>query len=360
MLSHEDWEKTLIFHPEYENDLWIEASNVPVGLDDLNSYATSSLDPKTIESNRQNTEADIVTLGCSVTVGCGVNVDQVWSNQVAKKLNLKNYTIAKAGGSVQWSVNNFFSYVNYYKKPKIVIALFPDFLRMQIASRPELMIPMDYNNQPKGFEVENNTISKEDKIIRYKISPSKEYEVRQKYLKLPLHAKDHFPKETSFDISIQYIKMLEQYCNSNNILLIWSTWFPEQEQWLSLNIDKTIFKNYIPVDMRYWHAKKIDGRKEFMCENLISFYNDKQYYKNLLKKENMLLFSSYQESFCDPDSRCNSKNLCHLEFKDDPNFESASDSVENHRGHFSYHAHIHIAERFLKEIGKNENYTWNK
>lgn len=360
MTRDEEWEKSLIFHPEYENDLWLEALSPQLGLEDLNSYTKSTLDPKTIDYNRQLKDADMVTLGCSVTVGCGVDVDQVWSNQVAKKLNLRNYTIAKAGGSVQWAINNFFSYVDYFKKPKVVVALFPDFLRMQIASRPEIMIPIDYENQPKGFEIEKNTITKEDKIIRYKINPSKEYNIDQKYLKLPMHAKEHFPKETAFDISIQYIKMLEQYCNSNNILLVWSTWFPEQEQWLHLNINKTRFKNYTPVDMRYWHAKKIDSRKEFMCKNLIDFYNDKNYYDNLLKKENLILFSQYQESFCDPYSKCNSKNFCHLDFKEEPNFDAAADSTDNHRGHFSYHAHIHIAEKFLEKIGENENYTWNK
>lgn len=339
----------LIFHPNYEKDLWFEAESK-----NLNFYINSTLHLTDCEEEEIK-DADMVTLGCSFTAGCGVNFDQVWSSQVAKKLNLTNYTIAKSGGSVQWAINNFFSYLNYFKKPKIVVALFPDFVRMEIASRPEFMIPLDYENQPSGFEIEKNTITEESKIIRYKINPDKQYDLKEKYLKLPMYAKEHFPRETAFDVSVQYIKILEQYCNSNDILLIWSTWFPEQEQWLHLNIDKTIFKNYIPVDTRYWHAKKIDNRKEFICQNLIDFYNDKNYKYNLLKENNLKLFAEHNESFCDPDLKCNSKNFCHLEYSEEPNFDIARDSVEHHRGHFSYHAHIHIAERFLEKINKNNS-----
>jgi len=338
-----NWEKDLVFHPEYQNDLWEE------------SYYLIDKILKNYDS-----DSDIVTLGCSVTVGCGVEPEQVWATQIAKNLNLTNNIIAMAGGSVQWAISNFFSYIEYFKKPKIVLALFPDFLRMQVASRPKFMIPINYDDQPESFRPESHDISDKNKVIRYKFFPNKRYQLDEKYLKLPINAKDHFPRETAFDISIQYIKMLEAYCNSNNILLIWSTWFPEQEQWLSLNLHKTKFKNYIPVDMRYWHAKRIDDRKEFMCENLINFYNDKNYYDKLLKKENLILFSEYQETFCDPEIKCNSKNLCHLEFSENKNFYSASDSTEKYRGHISYHAHIHVAEKFLKEMEKNENYPWNK
>lgn len=351
--------KNLIFHPDHEDDLWLEALSYQQ-INDTKSF--NFINEKLVNENINiiNEDVDMITLGCSVTAGCGINLDQVWSNQIAKKLNLKNHTIALAGASVQWAISNFFSYVENYKKPKIVLALFPDFLRMEIASRSNIMTPIDYYNQPKGFPKTINNFSNKNKIIRYKFCPAKEYTTLDKYLKFPISAHDYFPRETAFDISIQYIKMLEEYCNSNNIFLIWSTWFPEQEQWLCLNLNRTKFKNYCSVDMRYWHAKKIDNRKEVICDNLIKFYNHKNYKEILSKRENLKLLSMYQETFCDPDSKCNSETLCHIELKNEPNFELANDSTENFRGHFTYHAHIHMAEKFLREMEKNENYPWNK
>jgi hypothetical protein len=335
--------KEFIYHPENEKSLWHEAY-YPFGNNDIHMPTEDGLRKHNFGFSGQTIKeaADMVALGCSITFGIGVTEDLLWATQVSKKINLEYHNISGPGRSVSWIINNFFSYVSKFGNPKIVLALFPDFTRMQVTSRPSEMLP-----ESEIYFDENK-----ENLIRYKIYRTKGYESNSKFFKKPLIAEEVLPLEMAFDISIQYIKMLELYCKTNNIKLLWSTWPAEPSDWLDKNIQNTQFTQYISTNLKYWHNYKIDNYVERLCKTNIDFYNSDNF-KNL-QKTNQHLFARYNITYCDPDTPCEEYVDCHSEFKDVQYFNTASDSNINH-GHPAGHKHTHIAEAFLKEINEYDS-----
>jgi uncharacterized protein (DUF2164 family) len=76
-------------------------------------------------------EPNIVFLGCSHTVGVGINLSDTFSHHVSQSLGLQNYNLGKGGGSNQTA----FRLGHYWipkLKPKIVVLLSPDRSRTEI------------------------------------------------------------------------------------------------------------------------------------------------------------------------------------------------------------------------------------
>jgi len=248
-------------------------------------------------TNEFDSCSDIVSLGCSMTFGLGVEAGDAWPDLLAKDLGMSVHNLAGCGKSIMWSINKFFSYVNKFGNPKVLVCLFPEFTRIEVASKTSHMTPR-YNQFPR-HELNN------DKIIRYGIWNQKNKFNTGMGVFI---AEDSIPSELSFDISIQYIKMLEMYCNTNNIKLLWGTWSEEESLWLDKNISLTQFKNYISLGMNDWHLIKEDNMKEVYKEN------------------------------------------CHLEYSGLKNFYYSRDSNTAPTPHFGLHRNIHIYESFKKDI----------
>jgi hypothetical protein len=261
--------------------------------------------------------ADMVALGCSYTYGVGVEESKTWAQIIADNKNLKYHNISGSGRSVQWAINNFFSYVHKFGNPKTVVALFPEFTRIQIASKPTEMIT---KYLPKGIEIKSG-------VLRYGSFTSKR--TGDKYFKAPLIAEETFPPETAFDLSLQFIKMLELYCNSNGIKLLWSTWDKHQENWLESNIAKTEFKNFISIKTWEWHVREQDNFYERYCQ----------------EKHSSIEVCNYYEK-------------CHEEYEIlyGDNFYRASDRREgNPEAHWGVHVHAHVADTFIKHLNEMDN-----
>jgi hypothetical protein len=319
-----------VFHPKNEADLWHEASfPLNASISDWQQVCNSM----GFRGEEFIEKADIVGLGCSFTFGLGVPEGKTWGHIVSGRTNMTYHNLAGAGKSIAWSVNNFFSYVNKFGNPKIVLCLFPGFLRQQITSRSSKMIPA-YNQFPK-LDLD------QDKIIRYSIYPGYVYVEQEKYVGKPFLAEYTMPKEMGMDLSIQYIKMLEAYCNASNIKLIWTTWSRQEEIWLDKNIKETGFKNYVSSEMKYWHNSEGDLLHERLCNKYIEYYN----------LENASGYIT-PEHICGKDKKCLSYIDCHNEYKDEENFDVASDAHIGPGRHWGMHRHIHIAETFLS--GLNE------
>jgi hypothetical protein len=258
--------------------------------------------------------ADIVAIGCSFTHGVGVEESISWSEHLSNKMNLSLHRLSGGGKSTMWAINNFFSYVNRFGNPKIVVALFPEFTRMQMSSQIKHIRPKRLPQNLINHEV----------VSRYSIYDHYRYELGLKYFKSPLIAEEIFPPETSFDLPIQYIKMLEMYCNTNNIKLVWSTWVKDQEDWLEENVEKTQFKNFISAKTWQWHARQEDNFYERFC------------------------------MYSHPDNtECYLYNNCHVEHVDDyqDNFYMPTDRKNNNKtAHWGAHRHIHLAEEFWEKL----------
>lgn len=307
-----------LLHPDNEDALWKYATQGLVGIGNArrgNSYGFAG---------KEFTEAaDIVTLGCSYTFGEGIGQGSTWSDFVSKNLNLTMHNLGTSGKGVTFEINCFFEYVNKFGNPKIVLCLFPDFVRMEIASRSHQMKPQKKYHMSGALPSDDE----DEKVISYGICPQPTYDGRPKYLKTPVIAEEIMPLETAYMLSIQYIKMLEAYCNTNNIKLIWTTWVAEQNRWLNHNKENNYFKNYFHFDEDSWHQRVEDLGKDIMC--------------GIVHKKGIA---------------CETEFNCHKEYREEHRFgfDIALDvkisRTATLNGHSGIHKHIHWAEFFIKEI----------
>lgn len=201
-------------------------------------------------------EPEIIVLGCSVTLGQGLPAEQTWPHLLTEKLNkhgrsLKYGNISYSGGSPMKAISAFFSIVNLYDyEPKYVIANFPNLERFWFIST-DMNHMYDYH------------LSRQ----RMKVKASAPYD----YSEL-------IPIEQAYFLNLEYIKMLETFCVSAGIKLIWSTWTTnltmEMEQFLLDN-----FENYLPdITRNQWRPDfeyAVDAKNE--AELLKIFRIKKEY-----------------------------------------------------------------------------------
>jgi len=315
----------------YNDDLW-RHSKYPINEIGRDLFAkgdkVSDITGFWLDENKIK-NVDLITLGCSFTYGQGVPAGTSWPYWISEKLKTSCANISGPGQSVMWLVSTFFSYVEKVGNPKVVLALFPNFSRMQIQY---LKNKMKYKQQ--GIEKNNHEIV--EAIIDLNPYVGK-LDFDSKYFKAPLDISEVFPVETTFSISIQFIKMLEIYCRSNNIKLLWSTWSIGEEEWLSQNINNTKFKNYVDMNFRQWHVSK--NWEDVLCKDFINDNCNFNYSKESL-------FNMCQTINCHE----------YLRDKFGKNFDISNDREElKFFSHWGIHKHVHIYENFLNELEKNEN-----
>ena len=302
----------------YNNDLW-RHSRYPINEigrslfakgDNVKDITGFWLDKNEIKN------VDLITLGCSLTYGQGVPRGTNWPYLVSEKLKISCANISGPGQSVMWSVSTFFSYVERVGNPKIVLALFPNFSRMQIQY---LKNKMKYKQQG----IEKNDYEIVEAIIDLNPYVGK-FDFDNNYFKAPLDVQEIFPVETTFSISIQFIKMLEIYCKTNNIKLLWSTWSTEEEKWLNKNINNIRFKNYINMNFNQWHVSK--NWEDVLCKDFID--------------DNCKINYSKESLF----NMCETIN-CHedLRNKFGKDFDVADDRESlKFFAHWGIHKHVHV------------------
>lgn len=310
-----------------DHEIYIHAKN---GIEPMSEpYNRTSLDYNEYKINSYNfrskeltKKSDLLVSGCSFTYGLGVPQEEIWSSQIARKLDIEHDNIAGFGKSVPWIVNNIFNYFKEFGHPKIVMCLFPDFLRMELLSDSTHMDSLLI----KGFF--------QGDLKKYSLMQEATYKDMPIFSKKPHIAENIFPPETLMYLAFQYIKMLEMYCNSNDIKFIWSTWQKQQLAFLKNNIDQLSFTNFIPIDSDHWHCHQGDEQRE-------RFHKD---------------FIEYPSELCNCKwlDVCNTYTDCHSELRDKygKNFDVASDMHEDHPSwhHIGIHQHIHIAESFLESL----------
>lgn len=87
------------------------------------------------KSFKDKTEYNILTLGCSWTMGIGVDNDLIWpsliSNRIAenKKLNVSLFNYGMYGVSTSFVSKNYYKIITNYLKPDLVLIMWPGFSR---------------------------------------------------------------------------------------------------------------------------------------------------------------------------------------------------------------------------------------
>jgi hypothetical protein len=250
-----------------------------------------------------------MVLGCSQAYGRGLPEEFTWGHIFANKINKSYIKLAQEGDSAQAQVYKAFKYFEEFGNPKIIVACLPS-----------TRIEMPYVSQKFG---KSPTIDEADMTERDKIQQVFLYNELQKYSKTPHNPEEVLPQEFAIFYSFMFIQMLEQYCRSNKITLIWNMW------------DDYLFFDYLKINLP-------EILSNYLYFDFSSFlFDDKEgieYFADTSQKDAALYI---------PD--------CHANLKDHPLFYRAADynpGVSN--GHWGIHLNQHIAEEFYKEYTKNQ------
>jgi hypothetical protein len=230
---------------------------------------------------------------------------------MANKNNQEYVNVSIPGVSTQWIVQKLFAYFREYGNPEVIACLFPDLYRMSIPLR-------------RGeFHAEHNRHSS---IANIQMGSNGLKLDKPKYSKVPHIAEDVIPAEVPLYFSFQYITMLEQYCNSNGIKLVWSSWDFVLNEIVEKYQQHGLFKNYVSIDNNRWFSQPA---KDIL-------------YQNSSNK------GSSHDQFAPQET-------CHEEYRElyDGYFDKGSD-IELGAGsrHMGAHRHMHIAEAFLSALEK--------
>ena len=172
-------------------------------------------------------QPEVVVLGCSHTLGQGLPVDKRWSDVLAKlvyeKYGFKVGNISYSGAAPMKNVSSFFGMINKYKYlPKIIVCNFANFERLWFVDSHNSYM-RDYFPHQGGQKV---------------------------FAKMPFNYENLIPIEWVYFSNFDHIKMLEVFCESNNIKLIWSSWsiMPSDDEELKIS---QLFSKYVPDPTRY-------------------------------------------------------------------------------------------------------------
>lgn len=176
---------------------------------------------------------EILILGCSQTYGSGLPNEFTWADIFCKTTNNKYSRLAYPGDSINGQVYKAFNYFKEIGNPKVILALFPLY-RMEYPAVDGKFI------HPHGsLNNKTNPGSTVPAIAYFN------YDMAQ-FSKIPHDPAYVIPKEFVMFYNFMFIKMLEQYCKSNNILFIWSIYeeFDDAQDYLE-NSSNHILKNFI-------------------------------------------------------------------------------------------------------------------
>jgi hypothetical protein len=266
-----------------KNDQYYNISKINLGYDNIFDYNLNRLN---FREPKLSKNSDILAVGCSNSFGVGLPYDLAWPETVSKALNLTYSNISLPGTSVMHQVMNIFHYCKAFGNPKIILCVFPNFERSRMfVDNRTTHSKNQWEKEPAPVDIHTN-------------APQN----RPTFLKLPVDKDELISEQQAFYYNTLFIFMLEQYCRSNQIKLIWSTWADHD------NFDLMFKETY-----EYYES----GMKEIFIKNV---YN------------------------------CN--NHDNLKFKYSEIFNEAADSYKKNP-HPGVHWHQHVAEFFVNKIKKD-------
>jgi hypothetical protein len=206
-----------------------------------------NLNKKNYRSPAFHKNTDILFAGCSLTWGAGVPEENIWSNIVAKDLNITHASLALSGDSVYGQIKRIFAYFKEFGHPKYIYALFPEFYRMLIPVNEKIFTTKgaikELKNKPHD---DYNEYILKNAFIPGTVDKDFKMAIR------PFIAEEVVNPEIAHFLSAQSIMMLESYCEVAGIKFAWSTW--DQKQFLVLKtLGPEYYKTLIDINMQDWH-----------------------------------------------------------------------------------------------------------
>ena len=208
----------------------------------LNKYRFRSEEFSTFNSKNIN----ILTIGCSNSVGIGIPNECTWSELLKEKIFLNNdkevhiYNLSVSGGNIRLLIKNIITFINTVGCPNYIFALFPDSTRYILFDK-NLMRYFNYT-----WFVSDN------------LPESKKEEISLKHNQYSITYQNEYKHENNLFDTILYIHLLESMCNLYNINFKWGSWHSgDNEIYKNISFKNYIeFKNindfYVPLD--YFHT----------------------------------------------------------------------------------------------------------
>ena len=297
--DHEDYQEGSDFYVQnyLNNDLGQENKNhsrlghmrgIGTVVDILTEYSLNNFGYR---GDNWTESAHILAAGCSNTYGLGVPVDGTWPKILEDITGKTVHNLSRPGISIEELVFQIFAYFKTFGNPDTLICFFPDPFRMQVPVKKNLVT------------VGHNSLEKEIQNLHLHHKAGTKISDRQKYIKIPYDYREILPMEFPLFISMKLIHMLEQYCNSNKINFVWSSW------------DKTLRDVISQTD-----------------NGFNNFFNDEDFSMGYVTGKDC--HNQYKEIF--------------LKY-----FDSGQDIEDGGQyAHAGVHRQIHVAEAFYKRLNK--------
>jgi hypothetical protein len=285
---------------------------------------------------------DILTLGCSVTAGAGLPIEETWSSIVSKEMNLSYESLAVNGDSVFAQIRKAHAYIKEFGKPKIIIALFPDFRRFEaISNKKHLNVARSEQWEKKHLKDFPNTPNY--RAAYANTAHIDAYRQDVQIFKTPVQLDSVLTAEIGYFYSAQIIHMFSEYCKEAGIKFIWSTWDPYTAEILKKYKNYEYFNEYIDMETDTWMLDAENAKDILFSE---SIFNKMPWEKTESPKVVEAWHAkTFQHAVCD-----------HGDKMLKPYYDVAMDREMGIRGaHFGSHRHIHYANFFMKKINEINN-----
>lgn len=204
--------------------------------DRFNEYSINSLKFRSPEFTK---EAELLVAGCSYTYGVGLSENTIWGKQLADMHNLPYSNLSMPGASVDWLVDQLFSYFLTYGNPKNLAVLFPNvyrgicFLDGEITSGGN-----PHDHESLAIQPYSPITLNPDEYPKLSKRPHDIHEIGN-------------PKLNIYR-SIKAIRTLEQYASQANINFKWAVFEAPSELFLR-DVEKYFpFKNRVDLGRSDW------------------------------------------------------------------------------------------------------------
>jgi hypothetical protein len=198
--------------------------------DPLIKYSLNSYGFRCDNFDKELVKDNFLYAGCSVTHGLGLPLNGSWAYQFNQMMGKsKYYNISVPGIGIEQIIWNIFTFIELFGNPKCIFVLLPCF---------------------------NRNI----KIIDYEDSFMVDLDDGEKF-------KNNNERILEFIKTYHILKILELYCASNNIRLVWSSWSNDIEKILKQS-ENFSFKNYFFMNDLDLFLEGIAAEK-FMSKDII-------------------------------------------------------------------------------------------
>jgi hypothetical protein len=169
---------------------------------------------------KNNPSPHILYSGCSNTTGMATPFEINWATMLHNKINNKGdfFRLSYCSGSYQKIILNLFKYFKLFGNPSHLFLLLPNTSREM-----NFLNELDIDYEKRKF-IDNLSYVDTGYIYPWE---EKEVDLNKKYLTASIES-----HKRMFILSYSYLFMLKQYCDSNNIKLIYSTWDKHQSNLL--------------------------------------------------------------------------------------------------------------------------------